>query len=362
MIKRQALFERLIQWYQRQKRALPWRDRPDPYFVWVSEIMLQQTQVKTVLPYFESFICKFPTVNDLAKAPLESVLVAWSGLGYYSRARNLHAAANQIVQQGGFPQSRDQWQTLPGIGPYTAGAIASIAGNQPEPILDGNVERVLARFQAMGASRGEGAYKKRLWRLSEWMVKQAYGLGIAPRDFNQALMELGALVCAPKSPQCLLCPWQGLCRAQDLGKVEAYPLKKAGKPWIYLEERLHGLLDASGQVLLASSESGPWRKGLWDLPAKIPMPLKERKKLKYLGQVEVNYTVTRHRVRRLIRVWEMPQTGWVAREKEVASCRWIQLASEPGVPVGAPLKKAWIKMRARQRSVRAAPVLPKRGR
>ena len=228
----------LGRWFERQKRVLPWRDAPTPYRVWVSEIMLQQTQVVTVVPYFERFMASFPTVERLAAASEDAVMKHWAGLGYYSRARNLHRAAQGVVTDSGgaFPADREGWESIPGVGPYTAGAILSIAYEKPEAILDGNVERVVSRFRTVTRAGGDSFYKQRLWRLSGLGVRQAASAGVSPSVFNQALMELGATVCTPKNPRCELCPVAEGCRARAMATHEAFPPKKARKPFVGVDE------------------------------------------------------------------------------------------------------------------------------
>ena len=186
------------------KRALPWRKTKNPYAIWISEIMLQQTQVNTVVPYYERWMKKFPTVQSLAGASLTEVLKAWEGLGYYRRARNLHETAKTVCEKfgGKFPDSKEELLKLPGIGRYTAGAVSSIAFGNPDPVLDGNVKRVLARILALRDPVDTGRGEKKLWKTAENWVKESK----SPGDFNQALMELGALVCLPEKPQCGVCP------------------------------------------------------------------------------------------------------------------------------------------------------------
>jgi adenine-specific DNA glycosylase len=189
----------LGQWFERTSRVLPWRETPSPYRVWISEIMLQQTQVVTVVPYFERFLARFPTVESLAQASEDDVLLNWAGLGYYSRARNVHATAKQVAATGGFPASREAWLELPGVGPYTAGAISSIAYDQVEPILDGNVERVISRVKALDRSRGDSAYKGHLWKLSGLSVQMAAEVEVRPRqkiqnvEFARLLISAGLM-------------------------------------------------------------------------------------------------------------------------------------------------------------------------
>ena len=324
----------LAAWFERKKRVLPWRDEPSLYRVWISEIMLQQTQVVTVVPYFERFVARFPTVEALAKAPQEDVLAQWAGLGYYSRARNLHKAAGMIVAQGGFPRDREGWLEIPGVGDYTAGAILSIALDQPEAILDGNVERVLSRVRQVSRLRGDAAYKERLWRLSQAFVSRAHGRDLRPSVVNQALMELGATTCTPRKPLCVFCPLKGICRARASGEAEAYPPRKKPKKWVDVREELHCVFDGKGRVLLRQRQSGEWRAGLWDLPAE---PLRRGKRL---GSVETKHVVTRHKITRVTHVWELARGTKLSAAESSSSeaLRWISL-SEPEVAVGSALKK-----------------------
>jgi len=216
----------LLRWYDRHRRSLPWRakpgERPDPYRVWLSEIMLQQTTVATVGSYFDRFVARFPSVEALAAAPLDDVLHAWQGLGYYARARNLHACARAVVAEHGgrFPDTVEGLETLPGIGAYTAAAIAAIAFDRKAAAVDGNVERVVARLCAVETPL-PGA-KRELRALTEsWVPNERCG------DFAQALMDLGATVCTPRSPQCILCPLQRSCRGLALGIAESLPNRRA---------------------------------------------------------------------------------------------------------------------------------------
>jgi len=327
-------------WFERQKRVLPWREEPTLYRVWISEIMLQQTQVVTVIPYFERFLSRFPTVEILAAASEDDVMAHWAGLGYYSRARNLHRGAKKIAAEG-FPQTRDAWLEISGVGPYTAGAIASIALDSPDPILDGNVERVLSRVRRVGALRqaAPAATKARLWRLSDLFVKTAHRHGIRPSVLNQALMELGATVCTPKNPRCGACPLEDLCRARACGDAEKFPLKKKAKEWVAVAEKTRCLVDAEGRVLLRKREAGSWRAGLWDLPEELPPAAK--KALSKVGSVETKHVVTRHKITRETEVWKVAERG--ASERE--GWRWESLESlvgedaQPSVAVGSALKR-----------------------
>jgi len=297
----------LGEWFDRQRRVLPWREDPSPYRVWVSEIMLQQTQVATVTPYFERFLKRFPTVESLASASEDEVVAAWAGLGYYSRARNLRAAAQAIVRDG-FPRDRVGWLALPGVGEYTAGAVLSIAFNETEALVDGNVERVLSRLRrirrpasslgfSLGSSRGDSAYKARLWRTARFAVTRGAQLGVAPRVLNQALMELGAMICSPKSPKCGVCPVADSCRARKQDEVALFPQKKKPKEWIDVSERVLAAVDSRGRWLVRKNAPGEWRAGLWDFPKYEDF---EGKTVEVLAEAEVRYVVTRHRVRRLV--------------------------------------------------------------
>ncbi|MFZ5481908.1 MAG: A/G-specific adenine glycosylase [Myxococcota bacterium] len=243
----------LLAWYRAHRRRMPWRDEVSPYRTLVSEIMLQQTRVDTVIPYFERFLRDFPTVDALAAAPLERVLERWSGLGYYSRARNLHACAKAIAAAGGFPRDAAGLRALPGVGPYTAGAIASIALGLDEPVVDGNVERVLARQHA--DARPAKAW---LWATARDLLPRGEA-----GDFNQALMELGATVCAPQRPGCLICPVRASCRGADAPeRYPAPPPKKTTPEAIAVA----ALIRDAGRVLLARRPPTGLLAGLWELP------------------------------------------------------------------------------------------------
>src|SRR5262245_14348143 len=210
----------LLRWYRRHRRALPWRATRDPYAIWVSEVMLQQTQVATAAPYYRAFLARFPTLASLAAARDFEVLAAWSGLGYYRRARNLHAAARQVVcdHHGRIPDSPQTFSRLPGVGRYTTGAVLSIGFDRPLPVLDGNVARVLSRVFALRAAVREPRGARRLWALAGTLVPMRN-----PGDWNQALMELGATVCLPRTPRCTDCPIAKWCAAHVRDKVESYP-------------------------------------------------------------------------------------------------------------------------------------------
>lgn len=258
--------KRLLRWFDRHARILPWRARPgergDPYRVWLSEIMLQQTTVAAVMPYFDGFTKRWPDVRALAEAPLDDVLVAWQGLGYYARARNLVKCARVVAEDHGgmFPADREALLSLPGIGPYTAAAIGAIAFDRPEVVVDGNVERVIARLFAV-ADPLPGA-KPELRRLAASLTPDE-----RPGDYAQAMMDLGATVCTPRSPKCGICPLAAECRANALGEAAAYPkrARRAKKPvrrgtaWFAVNER--------GEVLLRRRPEDGLLGGMMEVPS-----------------------------------------------------------------------------------------------
>lgn len=267
----------LLPWFATHARELPWRRTLDPYAIWISEIMLQQTQVKTVIPYWERWLRALPDVQSLAAAPEERVLKLWEGLGYYTRARNLQKAAREVVEQHGgrFPREPAAILALPGIGRYTAGAIASIAFNQPTPILDGNVIRVLTRLFALAGDPKEKQLNARLWRLAEALVGAAaetphsalrilHSAGPCSA-LNQALMELGATVCTPRGPTCLVCPLAAGCLAHRSGRAEDFPQAKARAA--ATERRfVVVVLERDGKFLVRQRPQQVVNAGLWEFP------------------------------------------------------------------------------------------------
>lgn len=252
----------LLTWYDKNARNLPWRSRPEPYRVWVSEIMLQQTQVKTVLPYFERFMAALPDVEALASADEAELLKLWEGLGYYSRARNLQKAARTVVEKhnGILPASYEQLLELPGIGDYTAGAIASIAYNIPVPMVDGNVLRVLARLLASPEDIAQIRVRKRFREIMAAILPQD-----RPGDFNQAMMELGAAVCLSNTPNCSDCPVKMGCAANQQDCVYLFPFKSPKSPR-RIEQRTVLLLLTEGKALLRQRPKKGLLAGLWELP------------------------------------------------------------------------------------------------
>ena len=277
------------------------------------------------------------------------------GWAITSRARNLHQAAGRILAEG-FPRDREGWLALPGVGQYTAGAVLSIALNQPEAILDGNVERVLSRVRRVGREKGDTAFKARLWRLSRLWVERGHRQGLAPSELNQALMELGARVCTPRRPACLLCPLAPVCRAHLRGDEEAFPPRKKPKEWIERTEEVHCLFDREGRMLLARREAGQWRAGLWDFPEAVPDPAPE-----WVGQVESRHVVTRHKIRRVTQVWRVRPGARLLGASEPLRpgepTRWIS-ADAPEVAVGSALKKTLERIRETFPEVLPAPPAP----
>ncbi len=257
-----VLARRILAWYADNARQLPWRDQPYAYPVWVCEIMAQQTRIETVIPYFERWMQRFPTLQALAEAPEQEVLQLWEGLGYYSRARNLHRAARLVMEgyQGQIPSTRAELEKLPGIGRYTAGAIASIAFGQDEAALDGNIRRVLARVFDVQTPARTPAGERILWELAVTHLPPGRA-----GDFNQALMDLGATVCTPRAPRCEDCPLAALCQARALGVQEERPILKAHAAIpAYLVTA--AVIERDRQVLIARRPENGLLGGLWEFP------------------------------------------------------------------------------------------------
>ncbi len=253
---------RLLRWFEKNARDLPWRRARDPYAIWVSEIMLQQTQVATVIPYYQRFLKSFPTVRHLARANLSKVLKIWEGLGYYSRARNLHRASKIIANyfQGKIPGNLKDLRILPGIGKYTAGAILSIAHNKEAPILDGNVKRVLSRIFAVSSNRGRRKIEGLLWHLSESLIPRG-----SASPFNQGLMDLGSMICTQKVPKCPRCPLRQFCKGRISGNPERYPSKVTRKPIPHVNA-ISAVIQRDGRVLLRQRPAKGFLGGLWEFP------------------------------------------------------------------------------------------------
>lgn len=303
---------RLVEWFDGNARDLPWRRTRDPYAVWVSEIMLQQTQVQTVIPYWTRWMERLPGVHALAAAPPEMVLRLWEGLGYYSRARNLQQAARRIVGDlgGVFPGDVAGLRALPGIGPYTAGAIASIAFDLPEPLLDGNVMRVLTRWGALGGDPRSSPLNRELWSLAGRLVRTAHstdGLGKARCSrLNQALMELGATVCTPgPAPDCAACPLSNTCQARSRGEAGRFPELA---PRVATTARFFatGIVEHAGRFLLRLREDTGVNRGFWEFPNwesaadEAPAPLLSRHlgvdPQAWVALPDLRHAITRYRI------------------------------------------------------------------
>ncbi|MBI4376222.1 MAG: A/G-specific adenine glycosylase [Elusimicrobia bacterium] len=319
--------KRLLDWYRRSRRELPWRKSVSPYRTWVSEIMLQQTTVATVLPYYERFLERFPDIASLAQAPQEDVLRLWAGLGYYSRARNLQEAARRVLEEHGgkLPDDYEGLIALPGIGRYTAGAILSIAFGKPYPVLDGNVARVLSRFYGLRGNVKAEPLLGGLWDRARALLPES-----APGDWNQALMELGATICAPESPRCAACPLESSCQARAQDAQDVIPETGSRRPfkdlkwtclWIEKEDRV---------LLWRRCDSERFLKGHWGLPEKRHMRAQSLDKLK-----SVTHTITHHRISVDVFRARPPQSlpeqaRWVRRgklEDYLVSSLWLKCVS-----------------------------------
>jgi A/G-specific adenine glycosylase len=338
---------RLLDWFDRNRRDLPWRRSRDPYRVWISEVMLQQTQVVTVIPYFHRFLAAFPTVHALAAAAEQDVLRLWEGLGYYRRARSLHQAARLLVAKHGghLPDDPDVWQDLPGIGRYTLGAILSQAFDRQLPILEANSLRVLCRLFAVREAPRENATQKRLWELAASLLpKQRVG------DFNQAMMELGALVCTPVAPVCGRCPLEGRCEAARQGLQDQLPLPGHAKD----AEKVHEvavIVRRGRKVLVAQRPSAGRWANLWEFPhdvvrpgetheAAVPRMLQELTSLSAdLGPelTTLTHTVTRFHIT-LVCLEGVYRAGRF-RSAHYREGRWLQPAQLAEVPFSAPQRR-----------------------
>lgn len=351
-----AIAAALLPWFHQHARDLPWRRTRDPYAIWISEIMLQQTQVKTVIPYWERWMRSLPDIASLAAAPEEPVLKLWEGLGYYSRARNLQKAAQVMLRDyaGRFPDSAIDLLTLPGIGPYTAGAIASIAFNQPAPILDGNVIRVLTRIHALAGDPRTGTLNARLWSLAGDLVTAAAELPHRPSRsstftgscsvLNQSLMELGATVCTPRDPECPQCPVAVLCRAFQTRKVHAFPTPTVRSESVAVR-RAVAVVEWNGRFLLRQRpgrgiNAGFWEFPEWDVPddgaaAEVLVEKLGVRKSELTPMKSVRHSITRHRIQ--LEVYRIQAKGGI--ESKSPDTRWITRARLAALPLPAAHRK-----------------------
>ena len=314
---------RLLTWYSEQKRDLPWRKTSDPYRIWVSEIMLQQTRVSAVIPYYERFLERFPDAASLAAAPEDELLAAWSGLGYYSRARNLQKAARQIVENGAFPSDYKAIRALAGVGDYTAAAVGSIAFGLPHVVLDGNVLRVMSRLGNDPSDITETATRSRLREQAQNLLDAT-----RPGEFNQALMELGATVCLPKKPLCLLCPLRKHCEAQRAGTQESLPVKRK-RGATHRAQRTVLLIEKNGRLLLRRRPPDAAKlAGFWELPQADEVPA--AKSVSEAGSFR--HSITNH-------VYEFHvRTAKVARAPR--GFQWVERSSLSELPLSTVARKA----------------------
>lgn len=308
---------RLLAWYQAHGRDLPWRRTRDPYAILVSELMLQQTQVTTVIPYYNEWLRRFPDFRALAHAAEAEVLHAWQGLGYYARARNLHAAAKRVVAQhdGNCPASPEQMRKLPGVGRYTANAVATFAFDQAVPIVEANTARVLARLSNLLTRIDSSAGEHAVWDLAGALVPKR-----GARAYNSALIDLGALVCTAGQPKCPICPVRGFCRAEN---PLLLPVKKS-RPALKRLTEYHGFAVRRGRVLLEQSR-GRWR-GMWILPHLIAP---QAGRLLHAA----NFPFTRHRIRLEVFAHQFPSA-------QTPSRRWFALEQLSAIPLPSPHRRA----------------------
>lgn len=298
----------LLEWYRHNKRELPWRQSRDPYRIWISETMLQQTTTTAVIPFFERFVTRFPDLAALAAAETEQVVEAWAGLGYYSRARNLHASAREVAARGGFPRTFQELIELRGFGPYTARSVASLAFDQEVGVVDGNVVRVLSRLEAEPWEFWKAKVRDEIQRHAD-----AWVTGVSSYEMNQALMELGRTVCTPKSPSCLLCPVRGDCRAYARDEVARFPLPKPRRDRELWRWR-PSVVVRDGQILIARNAHAPFLRGQWLLPGTAERLASKPKDYHY------KHTITHHdifvTVQSELPTLEEPDAKWV-RLKEI---------------------------------------------
>lgn len=315
----------LVTWFERHGRRLPWRETRDPYAILVSELMLQQTQVATVLSYYSRWLERFPTLRDLAIADESEVLHAWQGLGYYNRARNLHKCAKIIVAElnGQFPFAVDELLKLPGIGRYTAGALASFAFNLQAPVVDANIERVLSRILDLQEPVDQPRGSRILWDFASRYVQ-----GPNPRLLNSALMELGATICSPRKPLCVICPIRSFCVAKD---PELLP-KKRERQKIEKKTELHFLALKDGRILLQQNLGKRWH-GLWTLPALVPDLGSSQPFEANCPFLSLSYPITRYVVRLNVFLREPPLALSPGQ-------KWHSLESLESVPMPSPHRRA----------------------
>lgn len=333
--------KKLLNWYKHHKREMPWRGELDPYKIWVSEIMLQQTRVDQATPYFRNFISLFPTVVDLANADQQEVLKAWEGLGYYSRARNLHAAAKTVVEDynGKLPESYSEIIKLKGIGPYTAAAVTSIAFGKPNAVMDGNVIRVLTRYYGIEEDTRKTKTRNEVQDLANDLIDEQ-----APGDFNQAMMELGSEVCTPSAPDCMNCPIQEGCIATKAAKTEVIPYKSPSKKKPHYTIGVGIIEREDGKILIALRPEDAMLGGLWEFPGgkqkegeeiqqtverelheELGVVVKAYDELMNLKHTYSHFSITMH-------AWFCKLISGEAKPKESQEIKWVEMSELEQLP------------------------------
>jgi A/G-specific adenine glycosylase len=342
-----ALQRKLLRWYVENRRDLPWRKIRDPYAVWVSEVMLQQTQVQTVIPYYLRFLLHYRDIRALANAKTEHLLRLWAGLGYYSRAGNLQKAARVVVERfdGEFPTSYEDVLGLPGIGRYTAAAILSIAFDQPYAVVDGNVARVLARVLRIDGDARHSDVRQSLWDAAQQLLPSRN-----PGDFNQAIMELGATVCSPRQPGCLRCPWQANCLARKEGLQESLPLKRK-RPAVRKSSRAALAIRHRGRYFIIRRSGQRLLQGLWEFPG---TELRQTENLhnvlvRWIRRVyglsvnglerfmTVNHSITVQRIQ--LNVFHCKLRPHSSAAIKVKNCRWVRLRDMDHYPFASASRR-----------------------
>lgn len=335
--------QQLIDWYLEEKRNLPWRNTSDPYKIWVSEIMLQQTRVDTVIPYYNRFIDAFPTMVDLANADEEHLLKQWEGLGYYSRVRNLQAGVREVVETYGseVPKTREEISSLKGVGPYTAGAILSIAYGRPEHAVDGNVMRVLSRVLLIK----EDIAKPKTRKIFEQAVTEIIDHD-DPSSFNQGLMELGAVICTPTSPKCLLCPVRENCAAFYAGEQNHLPIKTKSKKTKTLQYDIYIIQNSKNQLLMERRPETGLLANMWQ----FPMIEYTNREMDTIPELQNRYSIQFNKENELGTfkhifshlTWEM--NCFVGHAEEVSlpdHCEWLSFDEIKVIPMPVPMLKIW---------------------
>ncbi len=326
------LHSALLKWYHANSRDLPWRKNKDRYRVWLSEIMLQQTRVEAVLPYYERFLSHFPTIKDLANAPEEKVTNLWAGLGYYSRARNLHKAAKQIIAMGKFPETLEGLRGLAGVGEYTASAIASICFDVATPAIDGNLERVISRLLALKKNpKTEG--KAEIRAFANGIVKHGNA-----GEINQAFMDLASSICLPKQPRCEECPIRRFCEADKLGVAVDLPVRPAKKEKVLLEARGVVVLHRDS-LLLGKRPKGAWLAGMWDIPWWIGEEKREIPGTQF-GVHHGSRTITHHKIRFEVEFLRGNAKSVTALKNTAEKFKWVKLQELTALNLPRPSEKA----------------------